>query len=175
MTVPFFKELVEKKPGFNGRFRHRGLLLVLYGLGCIKLKVSLQTFSTPLFFKFIPWLQILFVILYCIQFNSFLFIISNFHNYINNYDHNNWNHNNHSWQKFKIVLVRKPGRKLYSFHAKKLSKHNFWQSSSRISFHFLNSIFQGSRFSFQFLITIFQGSRISFRFLNFCQECYYSH
>ena len=33
----------------------------------------------------------------------------------------------HSWQKFKIVLVRKPERKLYSFHAEKLSKHNFWE------------------------------------------------
>ena len=33
----------------------------------------------------------------------------------------------HSWQKFKIMLVRKPVRKLYSFHAKKLSKHNFWE------------------------------------------------
>ena len=30
----------------------------------------------------------------------------------------------HSWAKFKIVLVRKPKGKLYSFHAKNLSKHN---------------------------------------------------
>ena len=33
----------------------------------------------------------------------------------------------HSWQKFKIILVRKPERKLYSFHSKNLSKHNFWE------------------------------------------------
>ena len=26
------------------------------------------------------------------------------------------------------VLVRKPEGKLYSFHAKKLSKHNFWET-----------------------------------------------
>ena len=40
--------------------------------------------------------------------------------------------NTHPWQKFKIALVRKPERKLFSFQ-------------------FLNSIFQGSRISFRFL------------------------
>ena len=33
----------------------------------------------------------------------------------------------HSWAKFKIVLVGKPKRKFYSFYAKNLSKHNFWE------------------------------------------------
>ena len=33
----------------------------------------------------------------------------------------------HSWAKFKIILVRKAEGKLYSFHAKNLSKHNFWE------------------------------------------------
>ena len=77
----------------------------------------------------------------------------------------------HSWQKFKIVLVRKTGIFFTPFIQKFCQNTIF--GSSRISFHFLNSIFQGSRFSFQFLNSIFQGSRISFRFLNFCQECYY--
>ena len=33
----------------------------------------------------------------------------------------------HSWAKFKIIVVRKPEGKLYSFHAKILSKHNLWE------------------------------------------------
>ena len=56
----------------------------------------------------------------------------------------------HSWAKFKIVLVRKPEGKLYSFHEK------FCQ----------NTIFGSSGFSFQFLISKFQGSGFSFKFLN---------
>ena len=82
--------------------------------------------------------------------------------------------NLHYWQKFKIVLMRKPERKLYVLlSCKTFVKTQFLGVFSRISFHFFNSIFQGSRFSFKFLYSIFQGSRISFQFLNFCQKCYY--
>ena len=69
----------------------------------------------------------------------------------------------HSWAKFKIVLVRKPEGKLYSFHAKICQNTIF--GSSRISFRSFNSIFQGRGFSFQFLISKNQGSGFSFQFL----------
>ena len=50
--------------------------------------------------------------------------------------------NSHSWAKFKIVLVRKLEGKLYSFHAKNLSKHNF-------SIHFFRVVVFPSNFWFQ--------------------------
>ena len=47
----------------------------------------------------------------------------------------------HSRAKFKIILVRKPERKLYFFHAKILSKHNFWEQWFFLPiFDFKNSV-----------------------------------
>ena len=46
---------------------------------------------------------------------------------LNDVSHHLKSYNYHSWAKFKVVLVRKPKDKLYSFHSKNLSKHNFWE------------------------------------------------
>ena len=70
----------------------------------------------------------------------------------------------HSWEKFKLALVCTVNRLYYFLHSKKMSNTIFGTMyiSSRISFHFFNSNFQGtSRFSYQFLNSIFQGCKIS--------------
>ena len=58
---------------------------------------------------------------------------SHMNEFLNEYSHEC---SMHSWAKFKIVLVRKPGRKFYCFMTK----------------------IQGSSFSFKLLISIIQGS-----------------
>ena len=75
--------------------------------------------------------------------------------------------NCHSWAKFKIIKVRKPGRKFYYFICQ-----NTIFGSSRISFHFLNKKFKVVVFPSNFWKTaiIWQFFRV---ILNFSQECYY--
>jgi len=59
-----------------------------------------------------------------------MFLLNNFTNQIGTFSRQNFTASNcHSWAKFKIILMRKPGRKFYYFMAK----------------------FQGSGFSFQSL------------------------
>ena len=94
--------------------------------------------------------------------------------------------NNHSWQKFKIVLVKKTGRKFYSFHSKNLSKHNFWEYIVEFPFifwiQFFKVVVNPSNFWFQNVKVVvfpsnFWKTTIIWQFfrviLNFSQECYY--
>ena len=70
----------------------------------------------------------------------------------------NYLYNIHSWQKFKIVLVRKPERKLYSFHSKNGRKFYY---SQKLGF---DKFFAWKEYNF---LPGFLTNTI----LNFCQEC----
>ena len=98
----------------------------------------------------------------------------------------------HSWQKFKIVLVRKPGRKLYYFMAKfqgsgflpifesKYQGSGFFYSNFSIS-KIQSSMVFPSNFWIQFFKVVvfpsnFWNTTVIWQFfwviLNFAQECY---
>ena len=98
----------------------------------------------------------------------------------------------HSWAKFKIVLVRKPGRKFYYFMAKFQGSGFFFQSSkqnikvvvfpSNFWFQKFKVVVFPSNFWIQFFKvvvfpSIFWNTTMIWQvlrvILNFSQECYY--
>ena len=60
--------------------------------------------------------------------------------------------------KIQNRISEKTRKKIVLLSCRNIVKTQFLGVHSRISFNFLNSIFQGSRFSFQVLNSIFQGT-----------------
>ena len=84
----------------------------------------------------------------------------------------------HSWAKFKIVLVWKPGRKFYYFMAKfQGSAFSFQSLNQNIKVVFFPSNFWILFFKVVVFPSNFWNITIIWRFfrviLNFAQECYY--
>jgi len=88
------------------------------------------------------------------------------------------NNNLHSWAKFKIVLVRKPGRKFYYFMAKfQGSGFSFPSLNQNIKVVVFPSNFWFQNFKVVVFPSNFWKTTIIWQFfrviLNFSQECYY--